>query len=144
LDIFSLSKIVGTVLQDTDGQFIGLSVGEDLAFGLENENVAQESMKKIVADTAKLVNVESHIDHSIHELSGGLKQRVSLGGVLVEQDLDILLFDEPLANLDPATGRYAMELIAQIHQAQHKTVIVIEHRLEDALQLQFDRVIVIA
>ena len=143
LDIFSLSKIVGTVLQDTDGQFIGLSVGEDLAFGLENENVAQESMKKIVADTAKLVNVESHIDHSIHELSGGLKQRVSLGGVLVEQDLDILLFDEPLANLDPATGRYAMELIAQIHQAHHKTVIVIEHRLEDALQLQFDRVIVI-
>lgn len=143
LDIFSLSKIVGTVLQDTDGQFIGLSVGEDLAFSLENENVAQEAMKKIVADTAKRVNVDSHIDHSIHELSGGLKQRVSLGGVLVEQDLDILLFDEPLANLDPATGRYAMELINQIHRTHNKTVIVIEHRLEDALHLEFDRVIVI-
>lgn len=143
LDIFSLSKMVGTVLQDTDGQFIGLSVGEDLAFGLENENVAQASMRTIVADTAKLVNVDSHIDHSIHELSGGLKQRVSLGGVLVEQDLDILLFDEPLANLDPATGRYAMELIDRIHREHNKTVIVIEHRLEDALQLEFDRIIVI-
>ena len=98
---FSLSKIVGTVLQDTDGQFIGLSVGEDIAFSLENENIAQDSMKEIVDQTAKLVNVDSHIQHSIHELSGGLKQRVSLGGVLVEQDLDILLFDEPLANLDP-------------------------------------------
>ena len=143
LDIFSLSKIVGTVLQDTDGQFIGLSVGEDIAFSLENENIAQDSMKEIVEQTAKLVNVDSHIQHSIHELSGGLKQRVSLGGVLVEQDLDILLFDEPLANLDPATGRYAMKLIDQIHQVHKKTVIVIEHRLEDALQLQFDRVIVI-
>lgn len=143
LDIFSLSKIVGTVLQDTDGQFIGLSVGEDIAFALENENVAQEPMRQIVRKTTELVGVDSHIDYSIHELSGGLKQRVSLGGVLVEQDLDILLFDEPLANLDPATGHYAMELVGQIQQAKEKTVIVIEHRLEDALQLEFDRVIVI-
>lgn len=143
LDIFSLSKIVGTVLQDTDGQFIGLSVGEDIAFALENEQVALEPMHKIVQETTQLVGVDSHIDYSIHELSGGLKQRVSLGGVLVEQDLDLLLFDEPLANLDPATGQYAMKLIDQIHQKQEKTVIVIEHRLEDALQLEFDRIIVI-
>ncbi|WP_440897409.1 ABC transporter ATP-binding protein [Amphibacillus sp. Q70] len=143
LDIFSLSKIVGTVLQDTDGQFIGLSVGEDIAFALENENVAQEPMQQIVQETTTLVGVNSHIDYSIHELSGGLKQRVSLGGILVEQDLDILLFDEPLANLDPATGHYAMELIGRIQQEKEKTVIVIEHRLEEALQLEFDRVIVI-
>lgn len=79
LDIFSLSKIVGTVLQDTDGQFIGLSVGEDIAFALENEQVALEPMHKIVQETTQLVGVDSHIDYSIHELSGGLKQRVSLG-----------------------------------------------------------------
>jgi len=143
LGIFGLSKMVGTVLQDTDGQFIGLTVGEDIAFALENENVAQELMHQIVDETSQLVNVNSHIDYSIHELSGGLKQRVSLGGVLVEKDLDVLLFDEPLANLDPASGHYTMNLIDQIHKAQNKTIIVIEHRLEDVLQLEFDRVIVI-
>ncbi|MGN8648171.1 ABC transporter ATP-binding protein [Gracilibacillus sp. HCP3S3_G5_1] len=143
LDIFTISKMVGTVLQDTDGQFIGLNVGEDIAFSLENERVPQHVMKETVQQIAELVEIDDHIDHSIHELSGGQKQRVSLGGVMVNEDVEILLFDEPLANLDPATGRYAMELIDRIHQEADKTMIMIEHRLEDALHINFDRVIVL-
>ncbi|MFB1049871.1 ABC transporter ATP-binding protein [Paraliobacillus sp. JSM ZJ581] len=142
LDIFTLSQMVGTVLQDTDGQFVGLSVGEDIAFSLENECVSQAAMKKIVQQTAQIVEVEEHIDYSIHALSGGLKQRVSLGGVMVDEEVGILLFDEPLASLDPATGQYTMDLIDRIQKDQNKTVIMIEHRLEDALQLSFDRIIV--
>lgn len=142
LDLFSHSKVVGTVLQDTDGQFIGLIAGEDIAFSLENENVKQDQMHQIVEETAKLVEVDSHIDYSIHELSGGLKQRVSLAGVLVDEEVDILLFDEPLANLDPKAGQDAMQLIEEVHKATNKTIVMIEHRLEDALQMTFDRIIV--
>jgi energy-coupling factor transport system ATP-binding protein len=142
LDLFSLSKIVGTVLQDPDGQFIGLSVGEDIAFSLENEAVPQEKMISQVVDVSKLVNMEDKIQSSIHELSGGQKQRVSLAGVIVEE-VDILLFDEPLANLDPATGEQAMALIDQIQKETNTTVIIIEHRLEDVLTQDIDRVIVV-
>ncbi|MFC0301813.1 ABC transporter ATP-binding protein [Virgibacillus soli] len=142
LDIFSLSKMVGTVLQDPDGQFIGLSVGEDIAFALENEAVPQKNMRSQVVDVAKLVNMETKIKSSIHELSGGQKQRVSLAGVIVE-DVDILLFDEPLANLDPATGKHAISLIDQIQKETNTTVVIIEHRLEDVLTQEFDRIIVV-
>ncbi|RDW15457.1 ABC transporter ATP-binding protein [Oceanobacillus chungangensis] len=141
LDLFSLSKIVGTVLQDPDGQFIGLSVGEDIAFALENDCVPQEKMKKQVVNVSKLVEMEAHIDTSIHELSGGQKQRVSLGGVLVDQAA-ILLFDEPLANLDPATGQLAITLIDQVQKETDTTVVIIEHRLEDVLHESVDRIIV--
>ena len=98
LDIFKLSKTVGTVLQDSDAQFIGLTVGEDIAFALENDRVALDEMKRRVAEVAERVGVGSLLKHAPHELSGGLKQRVSLAGVMVD-DVDVLLFDEPLANL---------------------------------------------
>ena len=142
LDIFSISKLVGTVLQDPDGQFIGLSVGEDIAFSLENDCVPQNEMKHQVIDTAKLVEMEDYLTSSIHQLSGGQKQRVSLGGVMVDQ-VDILLFDEPLANLDPATGKHAIALIDQIQKETNTTTIIIEHRLEDVLYCDVDRIIVV-
>ncbi|RDW18817.1 heme ABC transporter ATP-binding protein [Oceanobacillus arenosus] len=141
LDLFSLSKMVGTVLQDPDGQFIGLSVGEDIAFVLENDGVPQEQMNKQVVDVSRLVEMDDHIDTSIHELSGGQKQRVSLGGVLVDK-VAILLFDEPLANLDPATGKHAITLIDQVQKETNTTVVIIEHRLEDVLHESVDRIIV--
>ncbi|MFD2130185.1 ABC transporter ATP-binding protein [Pseudogracilibacillus auburnensis] len=141
LTIFSLSKIVGTVLQDPDGQFIGLSVGEDIAFSLENDEVPIDIMKEKVIDISKLINMEKYLGASVHELSGGQRQRVALGGVLVEQ-VDVLLFDEPLANLDPATGRHAIKLIDEIQKELHTTVIIIEHRLEDVLDQHVDRIIV--
>jgi len=142
LDIFSIGQMTGTVLQDPDGQFIGLSVGEDIAFSLENDGVIQSEMKQQVEEAAALVDVSSHLDYALHELSGGQKQRVSLAGVLVG-DGDILLFDEPLANLDPAAGKQAIELISQIQEKTNKTVVIIEHRLEDVLHCGVDRIIVI-
>jgi|SRR5690625_1224057 len=142
LDIFSISKIVGTVLQDPDGQFIGLSVGEDIAFSLENECIPQDDMKEIVVETAKMVKMDDYLDASLHELSGGQRQRVSLAGVLVDK-VDVLLFDEPLANLDPATGEHAIALIDDIQKETNITTIIVEHRLEDVLHRHVDRIIVI-
>lgn len=143
LDIFQISKMVGTVLQDLDGQFIGLSVGEDIAFALENDCVSQPLMHDQVNQVAKLVKIEDYLDASIHQLSGGQKQRVSLAGVLVN-DVDILLFDEPLANLDPATGKHAIDLIDQLQKQTNKTTVIIEHRLEDVLYRDVDRIIVMS
>ncbi|MDD6422203.1 MAG: ABC transporter ATP-binding protein [Intestinibaculum porci] len=140
--IFGMSETVGTVLQDTDGQFIGLTVAEDIAFALENDCVKQEKMKKRVHDVAHRLSIEKLLDHRPNELSGGQKQRVSLAGVMVD-DVDILLFDEPLANLDPATGKNTIELIDEIHKQTHKTIIIIEHRLEDVLYKDVDRIIMI-
>ena len=138
--IFALSKSVGTVLQDPDGQFIGLTVGEDIAFSLENDCVPQEEMKDIVQKTAELVSVEEHLGYAPHELSGGQKQRVSLAGVMVDK-VKILLFDEPLANLDPATGKQTIDLIDQIQKKTQTTVLIVEHRLEDVLYRDVDRIV---
>ncbi len=143
LDIFQLSKKVGTVLQDSDGQFIGLSVAEDIAFSLENDCTNQETMHEMVKKTASLVDMGTFLTSSPHELSGGQKQRVSFAGVMVD-DVDILLFDEPLANLDPKTGQTAVELIDDIHKKYKKTIIIIEHRLEDVLHCDLDRIIVMS
>lgn len=142
LNIFQLSKIIGTVLQDTDGQFVGLTVGEDIAFVLENDNVPTHEMKDRVLKLAQMVDMHELLRSSPFELSGGQKQRTSLAGVMID-DVDILLFDEPLANLDPATGKLAIEIIDDIHKRSNKTVIIIEHRLEDVLHRDIDRVIVI-
>ena len=141
LGIFGLSDIVGTVLQDSDGQFIGLTVAEDIAFALENDCIPTEEMHQEVKKIAKLVDVEQVLKHAPHEISGGQKQRVGLGGVMVNQ-VDVLLFDEPLANLDPATGKQAIVLIDEIQKRTGCAVIIIEHRIEDVLYRPVDRVVV--
>ena len=138
--IFELAGHVGTVLQDPDGQFIGLTVGEDIAFALENSCVPQKEMHEITRHAAELVGIEKRLDHAPHELSGGQKQRVSLAGVMVDQ-VKILLFDEPLANLDPATGKQTIELIDEIQEKTDTTVVIIEHRLEDVLWRDVDRIV---
>ncbi|MDD9155488.1 ABC transporter ATP-binding protein [Aliivibrio sp. S4TY2] len=131
---------VGTVLQDTDSQFVGLTVGEDIAFALENQMVSRAKMYPIVRDTAKMVDLEQLLKKSPYDLSGGQKQRVSLGGILVD-DVDILLFDEPLASLDPKTGKATIDIIDDLHKNSGKTVVIIEHRLEDVLYRSVDRII---
>lgn len=140
--IFELSAHVGTVLQDPDGQFIGLTVGEDIAFALENSCTPQDEMHAITRHAAELVGIENHLGYAPHELSGGQKQRVSLAGVMVDQ-VRILLFDEPLANLDPATGKQAIELIDEIQKKTDTTVLIIEHRLEDVLWRNVDRIVLV-
>ena len=141
LGLFGLSEIVGTVLQDSDGQFIGLTVAEDIAFALENDCIPTEQMHREVEKIAELVDVQQVLKHAPHEISGGQKQRVGLGGVMVGP-VDVLLFDEPLANLDPATGKQAIVLIDEIQKRTGCAVIIIEHRVEDVLYRPVDRVIV--
>ena len=142
LGLFGLSKLVGTVLQDTDGQFIGLTVAEDVAFSMENDCIAQDEMFERVDRVAKTVDITDLLDHAPNALSGGQKQRVSMAGVIVDA-VDILLFDEPLANLDPATGKRAIDLIDRIHKKNNTTILIIEHRLEDALYRDVDRIVVV-
>ena len=140
--IFDISLLVGTVLQDTDGQFVGLTIAEDIAFSLENDNVSQDLMKATVSKWADRLEISNLLAHKPNQISGGQKQRVSLAGVLVS-DTPILLLDEPLANLDPASGMATMKLIDQLNQKYNYTIIVIEHRLEEALNLNPDRIMVV-
>ena len=141
-EIFEHSKYVGTVLQDSDAQFVGLSVAEDIAFVLENDEVETEIMKNKVREIAEFVKIEKLLDLKPHDLSGGQKQKVSLAGIMVD-DTRIFLYDEPLANLDPLSGKYAIELIDELHEKGEITTIIIEHRLEDVLHRKVDRIIVV-
>ncbi|MGN1344579.1 MAG: ABC transporter ATP-binding protein, partial [Traorella sp.] len=131
-NIFTISKYVGSVQQDSDAQFVGLSVGEDIAFSLENNATPRDIMLEKVLNAAQIVGMENFLSAVPYNLSGGQKQKVALAGIL-HDDEEILLFDEPLAALDPAMGMTAVDLIDQIHKNQHKTIIIIEHRLEDVL-----------
>nr|WP_062005603.1 ABC transporter ATP-binding protein [Streptococcus cristatus] len=140
--VYDKSNLVSTVLQDTDGQFIGLSVAEDLAFALENDMVDLPLMREKVLRWAKQLDLEQLLDHRPQDLSGGQKQRVSLAGVLIDES-PILLFDEPLANLDPKSGQDTIDLIDQIHREAATTTIIIEHRLEDVLYRPVDRVVLV-
>lgn len=140
MSIYEKSLLVSTVLQDTDGQFIGLSVEEDLAFSLENDMVALPEMQSRVSDWADRLNLQNLIGHRPQDLSGGQKQRVSLAGVLIDES-PILLFDEPLANLDPQAGQDTIDLIDRLHREEGATTIIIEHRLEDVLHRSVDRTV---
>lgn len=142
MSIFEISNMVGTVLQNPDSQFIGLTVAEDVAFRLENDCVSQDKMKDTVRKVSEIVDIDSYMESSPHSLSGGQKQRVTLGGVMVS-NTDILLFDEPLASLDPAAGQRSIEIIDKIQKLEKKTVVIIEHRIEDVLHADVDRIIIV-
>ncbi len=143
LDIFNLSFAVATVLQDTDAQFVGMTVAEDVSFLLENENIDHQTLLKKTNHWLTELNLQSVKNHHPQELSGGQKQRVSMAGVL-SSDSKILLFDEPLTNLDPAAGRAAIQLISQLQKKLNLTVIIIEHRLEEALKIQADKLVIVS
>lgn len=140
--IYDKSQSVSTVLQDPDGQFIGLTVAEDLAFALENDCADQSEMKDKVALWAERLDLTSLLNHRPQDLSGGQKQQVSLAGVLIDES-PILLFDEPLANLDPKSGQGTIDLIDKIHEEVGATTIIIEHRLEDVLYRPVDRILLV-
>lgn len=140
--IYDLSLDVGTVLQDTDSQFVGLTVAEDIAFSLENEMIEQPAMQKAVDYWARKTDLMTHLRKRPQDLSGGQKQRVTMAGALIDET-PILLFDEPLANLDPQTGYEAIQMIHQLYQTQQFTTVIIEHRLEEVLAAPIDRVILL-
>ncbi|QAT44040.1 ATP-binding cassette domain-containing protein [Aminipila luticellarii] len=139
--LFEMGGHVGTILQDQDCQFVGLSAGEDVAFGFENDCIPTEQMRKLVDEALEQVDMLEQKDITPQNLSGGQKQKVAIAGILAMK-APILLFDEPLANLDPASGQKAMETIDRL-QKEGKTILVIEHRIEEVLEHHFDRVIVI-
>lgn len=139
--IFALSQHVGTVLQDPDSQFVGLTVVEDMAFSLENDQQSQSEMRTATNQWANTLALQDLLTHRPQELSGGQKQRVAMAGVLIDNS-KILLFDEPLASLDPASGKASMALIDQLTHTQELTVVIIEHRIEDVLQQPIDRLII--
>ena len=140
LSIFELSRDVGTVLQDSDAQFVGLSAGEDIAFAMENNNIPRQEMIPKVLSRSKIVEMNEFLDALPFNLSGGQKQKVALAGV-IEEKMNILIFDEPLASLDPETGTVTIDLIDKIHKEGGRTTIIIEHRLEDVLFRPVDRII---
>lgn len=142
LSVYEKSHLVSTVLQDPDGQFIGLTVAEDLAFALENDCTDHQAMIEKVNIWADRLELTDLLDHRPQDLSGGQRQRVSLAGVLIDES-PILLFDEPLANLDPKAGQDTIELIDRIHQEEETTTIIIEHRLEDVLYRPVDKIVLI-
>lgn len=140
MSLFDISHVVGTVLQDSDAQFVGMTVAEDLAFAMENDCIPQSEMKEKILGISDMLGLKNSLRHAPSELSGGQKQRVSVGGVMVS-DVSLFLFDEPLANLDPKTGKQAIELIDELQKKTGAAVVIIEHRLEDVLHRYVDRVI---
>lgn len=142
LSIYDKSHLDSTVLQDPDGQFIGLTVAEDLAFALENDCVSLEEIQEKVVHWTKRLDLTEFLDNRPQDLSGGQKQRVSLAGILIDES-PILLFDEPLANLDPKSGQETIDLIDRIHHEEKATTIIIEHRLEDVLYRHVDKVVLV-
>ena len=140
--VYDKSRLVSTVLQDPDGQFIGLTVAEDLAFSLENDCVPLPEMQSKVQSWAERLDLMAFLQHRPQDLSGGQKQRVSLAGVLIDES-PILLFDEPLANLDPKSGQETIDLIDRIHKEEEATTIIIEHRLEDVLYRPVDKIVLV-
>ena len=137
------ARVVGTVLQDSNSQFVGLSVAEDIAFSLENQQVPTSQMPERITRAARRAGIEDRLEDSPHDLSGGQKQRVAIAGVLVDE-VEVLLLDEPLANLDPAAGRAAVELLDDLHREEGATVVIVEHRLEDVLHRDVDRIVLLA
>lgn len=140
--LFDFSFTTSTILQDADSQFIGLTVGEDIAFALENDCQPKDKMHQTVNQWADELKIKELITQSPQSLSGGQKQIVALAGVLVDES-PILLFDEPLANLDPASGLKTMAIIDKIQKELNATVIIIEHRVEEVLSQPIDRIILV-
>jgi len=140
IPLVETASVVGTVLQDSSSQFVGLSVAEDIAFSLENRQVPREEMPARIERAARLAGIGDRLESSPHDLSGGQKQRVAIAGVLVDE-VEVLLLDEPLANLDPATGRAAVELLDSLHRDHGTTLLIVEHRLEDVLHRDVDRIV---
>ena len=137
--IFELSAHVGTVLQDPDGQFIGLTVGEDIAFALENSCTSQDEMHAITRHAAELVGIEKHLDYAPHELSGGQKQRVAIAGIMAMEP-ECIVLDEPTAMLDPEGRRHVLSLVKALNKEKNITILMVTHHMEEVILA--DRIIV--
>lgn len=137
--IWDIRKQIGMVFQNPDNQFVGTTVQDDVAFGLENSGVSVDVMAERVVDSLKKVNMESFLDQEPHQLSGGQKQRVAIAGVLALRP-SIIILDEATSMLDPRGRGEVIETIMKLQQQENITVISITHDLEEAAKA--DRIIV--
>ncbi|NMA06016.1 MAG: energy-coupling factor transporter ATPase [Acholeplasmataceae bacterium] len=130
-NIKEIRKHVGIVFQNPDNQFVGVTVKHDIAFGLENQQVPQEEMIKLIDKYIKVVNMEGYLDKEPHQLSGGEKQRVAIAGALA-MNQDIMIFDEATSMLDPQGTKEISDFILELNDKYDKTLITITHDLEFA------------
>lgn len=128
--INTMRKKVGIVFQNPDNQFIGSSVEDDIAFGLENHNIKQAKMRAIIDKFAKRVGMIDYLDKEPTNLSGGQKQRVAIAGVLAMSP-SILIFDEATSMLDPSGKQEIKQLIHDIHKLEEISVVSITHDMEE-------------
>ena len=140
LGLAQLAQQVGTVLQDPETQIVAAEVFYDIAFGLENLGLPRAEISARVKQAARQIDIAHLLGRSTASLSGGEKQKVALAGVLAMQP-NVLLFDEPLAALDPASAREVMQLLRDLADAG-KTVIIVEHRIKAVQQQRLDQVVV--
>lgn len=131
---------IGIVFQNPDSQFIGLTVEDDIAFGLENRNFDPEKMKEIIINSAKRVEIENLLEYNCQQLSGGQKQRVAIASVLAI-DSKIIIFDESTSMLDPKGKDELKKMIVNLRDNEGKTIISITHDMEEVLNA--DRVIIL-
>ena len=130
--VYSLRSHIGIVFQNPDNQFVGSTVADDIAFGLENRQVPHEQMQGLIEKYAKETGMEGFLEHEPQMLSGGQKQRVAIAGVL-SMEPDFVIFDEATAMLDPKGKKEIAALIAKMRKANPKlTVLSITHDIEEA------------
>ena len=140
-NIYSIRKDVGIIFQNPDNQFIGSTVRDDIAFGLENLCVPHEEMEDIILEVSRKVNMHEFLDKEPGNLSGGQKQRVAIAGTLATKP-KLLIMDESTAMLDPKGKREIRELTSELRkEIKELTILSITHDIEEALQA--DRVIVL-
>ncbi len=134
-----LALTVGTMLQDPDKQIIGSTVEQEVAFGMENLGVPRKDMWQRIAEVLQQLHLEHYQEQATYALSGGQRQQVAAAGLLVMQP-SIFLFDEPFANLDSRAVDELEDLITRL-LARGSTVLIVEHRVEEALRLKPDKVL---
>ena len=139
LSLRDLAQIVGTMLQDPDKQIIASTVEQEIAFGMENMNTPRAEMHQRISDVLKQLHLKDYLGQATFALSGGQRQQVAAAGILVMQP-SIYLFDEPFANLDARAVDELEKLITGLRTSGH-TVIIVEHRVEEALQLKPNKVL---
>lgn len=139
-ELDKLHAKMGIIFQNPDNQFVGVTVQDDIAFGLENHQIPRDEMIERINKYAKLVNMEKYLLVSPEDLSGGQKQRVAIAGALA-METETIIFDEATSMLDPKGTSEIIEMIKKLKKESTKTIITITHNLEEAVFA--DRVIVL-
>ncbi|MBM7650547.1 energy-coupling factor transport system ATP-binding protein [Bacillus ectoiniformans] len=139
-NVWEIRKRLGMVFQNPDNQFVGTTVQDDVAFGLENNGIPHSIMIERVQRSLQKVGMQDFLNQEPHHLSGGQKQRVAIAGVIALQP-DIILLDESTSMLDPRGREEVLETVRELNKEQELTVISITHDLEEAAKA--DRIIVL-